>query len=245
MSSKFFAIITGAGAGTGRAVALRFSKVYPVVLVAQRPELHKDTLSKITEAGGRAVGVTADVTDSKSLALAFDTIKTELPDFKLAAAVYHAGFAFRVKPFLECSPQILYSSFANVQGLFKFAQQTLPLLLQSVPDSKYPPTLLIPGSASSIRAAAHNSILAVTMYARRALAQSLAREFHPKGVHVAHTIVDGTIDMPRSEGLTINGGVEDGKLNTEAVAEAYWYLHTQHRSAFTQELDLRPYVQKY
>lgn len=79
----------------------------------------------------------------------------------------------------------------------------------------------------------------------RAVGQSLAREFGPQGVHVAHAIIDGVIDIPRSKGWTVNGGAEDGKLNSDAIADNYWHLHTQPRSVFTQELDLRPYVEKW
>ncbi|KAI1311813.1 NAD(P)-binding protein [Xylaria venustula] len=246
MSSKLFAVVAGAGVGTGRAVALRFAKAYPVVLIARRPESYKDTLSEITQAGGRAVGVAADVTDSKSLALAFDSIKTELPGFKLAAAVYNVSSGYLIKPFLELKAEDLNDSLSgSAQGLFNFAQSAIPLLLDAVPESEYSPTLLVTGATSSIRGSAKFGTLAAGMFARRALAQSLAREFHPQGVHIAHAIIDGIIDIPRTKGHTINGGVEDSKLKPEGIAESYWYLHSQPRSAFTQELDLRPFVENF
>ena len=79
----------------------------------------------------------------------------------------------------------------------------------------------------------------------RAVGQSLAREFGPQGVHVAHAIIDGVIDIPRTRDYQINGGVEDGKLNSDAIADTYWMLHSQGRSAWTQEIDLRPFVEKW
>lgn len=79
----------------------------------------------------------------------------------------------------------------------------------------------------------------------RATGQSLAREFQPQGVHVAHVIVDGVIDIPRTKSFSVNGGVEDSKLNADAIADSYWHLHQQRRSAWTQELDLRPFVEKF
>ena len=82
-------------------------------------------------------------------------------------------------------------------------------------------------------------------FAMRALGQSLAREFGPKGVHVAHAIIDGGIDTPWSKGWVVNNGVEDGKISPDGIADAYWHLHTQPRSTFTQELDIRPYVEKW
>ncbi|KAI0517385.1 NAD(P)-binding protein [Xylaria bambusicola] len=246
MASKLFAVIAGAGTGTGRAVALRFSKTYPVVLMARRPESYQDTLSEITQAGGKAVGVSADVTDTKSMESAFHTIKTELPDFKLAAAVYNVSSGYMIKPFLELKPEDLDDSLSgSARGLFNFAQKTMPLLLDAVPQSDYSPTLLVTGATSSIRGSAKFGTLAAGMFARRALAQSLAREFHPQGVHIAHAIIDGIIDVPRTSGYTGKGDVEDWKLKPEAIAESYWHLHTQPRTAFTQELDMRPYVEKF
>ncbi|KAI0097720.1 NAD(P)-binding protein [Nemania sp. FL0031] len=246
MSSKLFAVVAGAGTGTGRAVALRFAKAYPVVLMARRPDSYQDTVSEISQAGGRAVGVTADVTDVTSMESAFDTIKKELPGLKLAAAVYNVSSGYMIKPFLELKPEDLDNSLSgSANGLFNFAQKTIPLLLDAVPESEYSPTLLITGATSSIRGSAKFSTLAASMFARRALAQSLAREFHPQGVHVAHSIIDGIIDVPRTRGYTINGGVEDSKLKPDSIAESYWHLHTQPRSAFTHELDMRPYIETF
>ncbi|KAI1351900.1 NAD(P)-binding protein [Xylaria sp. FL0043] len=246
MSSKLFAVVSGARAGIGRAAALRFAKTYPVAIVAPGPESYQDTLTEINQAGGKAVGVTADVTDSCSIDLAFQYIQMKLPGLKLAAAVYNAPFSHTLKPFLELNSIDLQNSLTNnVKGIFQFAQKTIPLLLEAVPESEYPPTLIITGATSSIRGTATNAALAAGMFGRRALAQSLAREFHPRGVHVAHTIFDGTIDKSVMKELPINGSVEDDKLNPEAIAEAYWYLHSQPRSTFTHELDLRPYVQRF
>lgn len=149
------------------------------------------------------------------------------------------------------------------RGLFNFAQKTVPLLLEAVADSEHPPTLLITGATASVRGSYLFATMGASMFARRALGQSLAREFGPKGVHVAHAIIDGVIDIPRTTHYSVNGGAEDGKLRADAVstyvelrkscsmltlkqiAESYWNLHTQHRSAFTQEIDMRPYVEKF
>lgn len=113
MSSKLFAIVAGAGTGTGRAVALRFAKAYPVVLMARRPDSYQSTVSDITQAGGRAVGVSADVSDEKSMASAFDTIKKEFPGFKLAAAIYNVSSGYMIKPFLELQPEDLDGSLSG------------------------------------------------------------------------------------------------------------------------------------
>jgi len=113
MSSKLFAVIAGAGSGTGRAVALRFSKAYPVVLMARRPESYQDTVSEIKKAGGWAMGVSADVADSNSMESAFDTIKRELPGLTLASAIYNVSSGYMIKPFLELKPEDLDDSLSG------------------------------------------------------------------------------------------------------------------------------------
>ena len=79
-------------------------------------------------------------------------------------------------------------------------------------------------------------------HALRAMAQSLAREYGPKGVHVAHAVIDGVIDTPRTKGY----GLGEGQMvEPEAIAEAYWFLHCQPRTCFTWEIDVRPGVEKW
>jgi NAD(P)-dependent dehydrogenase (short-subunit alcohol dehydrogenase family) len=130
-------------------------------------------------------------------------------------------------------------------GLFNFSQKVIPLLLESVDDSPHPPSLIITGATASVRGSARFAEFAAGKFAVRAIGQSLAREFGPKGMHVAHAIVDGVIDIPRTKGFEVNGGVSDSKIDPDAIADSYWYLHTQPRSHFTYELDCRPYVEKF
>lgn len=133
----------------------------------------------------------------------------------------------------------------NSLGLFNFGQKTIPLLLAAVPDSPHPPSLIVTGATASVRGSARFGDFAAGKFAVRALSQSLAREFGPQGVHVAHTIVDGVIDIPRTKAWEVNGGGPDSKIDPAAIADSYWYLHTQPRSHFTQELDIRPFVEKF
>ena len=107
------------------------------------------------------------------------------------------------------------------KGFFNFAQATLPLLLESVDSSPHPPSLIITGATASLRGSATMSAFASGKFALRATAQSLAREFGPKGVHVAHVIVDGVIDIPRTKEWPVNGGAPDGKINSGAVSTPF------------------------
>jgi NAD(P)-dependent dehydrogenase (short-subunit alcohol dehydrogenase family) len=86
-SKSFYAVIAGVGAGTGRSVALRFARSYPVVLLARKPESYNDIVSEIKKQGGEAIGISADTSDPQSVNSAFEAIKKELPDKKLAAAI--------------------------------------------------------------------------------------------------------------------------------------------------------------
>jgi NAD(P)-dependent dehydrogenase (short-subunit alcohol dehydrogenase family) len=104
------------------------------------------------------------------------------------------------------------------KSFYLFAQETLPQLLDSVPDSPHPPSLIITGATASIRGSPLFGSFAAGKFALRALGQSLAREFGPKGVHVAHAIIDGVIDIPRLKEWTVNGGAEDGKISPDAVS---------------------------
>jgi NAD(P)-dependent dehydrogenase (short-subunit alcohol dehydrogenase family) len=104
------------------------------------------------------------------------------------------------------------------KGAYLFSHTTLPLLLSSVKESPHPPSLIFTGATASIKGSANCASFATGKFAMRALSQSLAREFGPKGVHVSHVIVDGVIDIPRTKGWEVNGGVEGGKLSSEAVS---------------------------
>jgi len=245
-ASNFFSIVAGVGAGTGRSVALKFAKAYPVILLARNPQNYESIVSEIKSSGGHAIGISTDVSSPQSVSSAFAEIQKEFKGKQLAAAVYNVGGRFIKKPFLELTLEEYEAGYeANGKGFFLFAQAVLPLLLDSVSTSLHPPSLIITGATASVRGSATMSSFASGKFALRATGQSLAREFGPKGVHVAHAIIDGVIDIPRTHDWPVNGGVEDGKIDSSAIADAYWYLHTQPRSHFTQELDVRPYVEKF
>lgn len=113
------------------------------------------------------------------------------------------------------NPQILIAvSHTISKGGFNFAKATLPLLLQST-GLKHPPTLIFTGATASLKAGATLATFASGKFALRALSQSLAREFNPKGVHVSHVIIDGMIDTPRTKQFILEH--EDAKLDPEAV----------------------------
>jgi len=246
MASKLIAIIAGVGAGTGASVARKFAASYPVVLLARKAENYQPLVDEINGKGGKAIGVSTDVSDRKSVDNAISEAKKAFgSDVGVAAAVFNASGAFNRKPFLELSEEDFRKSYdVSVQGAFNFSQATLPLLLSAVNQSEHPPTLIFTGATASVKANALMSSFNTGKYALRALSSSLAKEFGPKGVHVSHAIIDGVIDIPRTKEWLKDAG-PDAKIRPEAIADSYWYLHTQPRSAFVWEIDIRPYVERW
>lgn len=107
---SFYAIVSGAGSGTGASVARLFAKKYPVVLLARSEKSYKPIVDDINSSGGKAIGITADASDEAAVEAAFKQIAKEFPDAKLAAAVYNAAAGFRFAPFLELKPDDLETS---------------------------------------------------------------------------------------------------------------------------------------
>ncbi|PLB35916.1 oxidoreductase, short chain dehydrogenase/reductase family [Aspergillus candidus] len=241
--TKPLAIIAGVGPGTGASIARRFAQAYSVILLARNAANFDPLVKEINTAGGQALGIRTDLSDSKSVHSALDQITKQYHGSSLAAAVFNVGGGFVRKPFLELTETEFSQGFESQgKGGFNFAQGVLPLLLQAK-GLQYPPTLIFTGATASLKGSANFSSFAAGKFALRALAQSLAREFGPKGVHVSHVIVDGVIDIPRTKAWQFEH--EDAKLDPDAIADSYWHLHTQPRTTFGFELDLRPYVEKW
>ncbi|RMZ76324.1 hypothetical protein DV738_g4974, partial [Chaetothyriales sp. CBS 135597] len=242
-SQKAWAVVAGVGPGTGASVARRFAQHYSVALLARKADNYEPIVKEINDAGGKAIGISTDVADGKSVKAAFEQIKKESGG-KVVAAVFNVGGQFIRKPFLELTEQEFVDGFeANGRGGFNFAQAVLPLLLDNVKTSEHPPTLIITSATAALRGSAQTSSFASGKFALRALGQSLSREFGPKGIHVAHAIIDGVIDIERTKHFKFEHA--DAKIKPEAIADAYWFLHTQPRTAFTNEIDIRPYIEKW
>ncbi|KAJ5802461.1 uncharacterized protein N7503_004911 [Penicillium pulvis] len=243
--SKPIAIIAGAGPGTGSAVARRFARCYPVILLARSQESLDPLIKEITQSGGSAMGVPTDVTSASSMGSTMDQVKAKFGnDITVAAAIYNVASKFLMKSFLDQSPDEFFGSLEpSNRGAFNFAQATLPLMLNGAGKGQYPPTLIFTGATAALKGGSGLSAFAMSKFGTRALSQSLAREFGPEGVHVSHAIIDGIINTEKTRGY--GQDIPDSKIDPEGIAESYWFLHTQPRSAFTQEIDLRPYVEKW
>lgn len=231
--SQQVAAIVGVGPGLGAAVARRFAREgYAVALIARREESLSGAREEIESEGGTALAVTADATDAGSVSSAFERVRSELGDPKVL--VYNAG-AFQMGGILEITPEQFDDCLrANCSGALYAAQQVLPAMVEAGHG-----TVILTGATAALRGSARFSALATGKFALRALAQSMAREFGPQGIHVAHTIIDGQIETPRLRQSTPDRE-ESTTLSPDAIAETYWQLHVQDPRTWTLELDLRP-----
>ena len=232
------AAVLGVGPGLGAAISRRFAREgFAVALLARSEESTAPVREEIEGSGGKALAVEADATDAGSVASAFDRVRSSLGDPEVF--VYNAG-AFRMGGIMEVSPEDFDRCLkANCAGAFYAAQHVLPAMLEAGRG-----TVILTGATASLRGSAKFSALATGKFALRALAQSMAREFGPQGIHVAHTIIDGQINTPRVRGMS-PGRDESTMLSPDAIAEAYWQLHRQDPTAWTLELDLRPAVESF
>ena len=237
MNGKTAAVL-GVGPGLGAAVARRFAREgFAVALMARREESVSGVREEIVGAGGTALPVSTDATDPASVAAAFAEVRNNLGDPEVF--VYNAG-AFQMGGILDLSPEKFDECFkANCAGAFYAAQQVLPAMVEAGRG-----TVLLTGATAALRGSARFSALAVGKFGLRALAGSMAREFGPRGIHVAHVVIDGQIDTPRLREASPDRD-DHTMLAPDAIAETYWQLHSQHPTAWTLELDLRPAVESF
>lgn len=237
MNGKVAAVL-GVGPGLGASVAHRFAREgFAVALMARSEESVAGAREEIEGDGGTALPVPTDATDPASIASAFETIRADLDDAEVF--VYNAG-AFEMGGILEIEPERFDECFrANCAGAFYAAREVLPAMVERGRG-----TILLTGATAALRGSARFSALAVGKFGLRALAQSMAREFGPQGVHVAHVIIDGQINTPRVRGMYPDRE-EHTMLSSDAIAETYWQLHSQDPTAWTLELDLRPSVESF
>ena len=227
------AAVLGVGPGLGATVARRFAREsFAVGLMARGEESLAAAREEVEALGGTALAVTADATDAASVASSFDRVREELGEPEVF--VYNAG-AFQMGGILELSPEQFDDCFrANCSGAFYGAQQVLSAMVERERG-----TIILTGATAALRGSARFAALATGKFGLRALAQSMAREFGPQGIHVAHVIIDGQINTPRLREAQPDRE-ESTTLSPESIAETYWQLHAQGPSAWTLELDLRP-----
>ena len=241
MSRSVIVIGAGASNGVGGALTRKFASEGHHVVVAGRTEAKVAALAEeVIAAGGSAEPFVVDVTAPEDQAALFAHVGAK---GEIAAVLYNAGNN-AIIPFEQLDAET-FESFWRVGcfGGFLTAERAIPVLKAQGRGS-----LFFTGASGSLRGKSNFAHFASMKAGLRMLAQSLAREFGPQGVHVAHIIIDGVIDgdMVRSRfGEYLDALGEDGGLSPDAIADAFWYLHLQHKSAWTHELDLRPFKENW
>jgi NAD(P)-dependent dehydrogenase (short-subunit alcohol dehydrogenase family) len=242
MTEAKAALVVGAGEATGGAIARRFAREgYTACVTRRSADKLAPLVAQIEAAGGRARAFGSDARREEQVAEMVQTIEREVGPIEVC--VFNVGGNVRF-PIRETSTRV-YTKVWEMAALAGF------LVGREAAKAMVPRrrgTILFTGATASLRGGKGFAAFAGAKHALRALAQSMARELGPEGIHVAHVVIDGAIDtpfirdnFPERYRLKEQGGI----LDPEAIAENYWRLHCQPRSAWTHELDLRPWMEPF
>ncbi len=236
------ALVIGAGDATGGAIAKRFAREGYIACVTRRSvDKLQPLLDEIHAAGGQAHGFASDARKEDQVAELIETIERDIGPIEV--------YVFNIGANVPCS--VLEETPRKYFKIWEMACFAAFLTAQAVAKrmvTRQRGTVLFTGATAALRGAAHFAAFAGAKHALRALAQSMARELGPQNIHVAHVVVDGAIDTDfiRTTFPAIYAKKEqDGILNPEHIADNYWHLHAQPRDAWTFELDLRPWQERW
>lgn len=242
MSMNPSALIVGAGDATGGAIARRFAREGLTACVTRRSaDKLVPLVQRIQAEGGQARAFGSDAREEAQVVDLVSTIEREVGPLEVAVFNIGANVRFNVTD----TSERVYRKVWEMGALsgFLMAREVAKVML---PRGRG--TILFTGATASLRGGAGFSAFAGAKHALRALAQSLARELGPQGIHVAHVVIDGAIDtafiaqnFPERYALKDRAGI----LDPDHIADNYWHLHQQPRSAWTHELDLRPWMETF
>ena len=231
--AKPVALVVGAGKGLSASLARMLAPHYHVVLAARDTS---DLADLVRETNALAVDCDAgEQTDMEKL---FERID-ELPG-ALSVAIYNPSARSRGS-IAELDPADVERALRiTAYGAFLMAHLASKRMLPQASG-----TLLFTGASAGVKGFANSAPFAMGKFALRGLCQSLARELHPKGIHVGHIIIDGVIASAAQKQDKMTGSDADSKLSADAIAESYHQLIEQHRSAWTWEVELRPWTETF
>ena len=239
---KPVALVVGAGDATGSAISRRFAQEGYVACVTRRSADRLQALvDSIVAAGGEAHGFGCDARKEDEVVALIADIESRIGDievfvFNIGANVPCSVLEETARKYFKIWEMACYAGFLNGQAVAQRMAQ------------RRRGTIIFTGATASLRGAANFAAFAGAKHALRALAQSMARELGPLNVHVAHVIIDGAIDTAfiRDNFPAVYARrSDDGILAPDHIADAYWFLHSQPRDAWTFELDLRPWSERW
>ncbi len=235
-------VVIGAGDATGGAVARRFAREGFIACPVRRNLADlADLTAAISAAGGRCVPFGVDARIEADVMSLFETIERDIAPVE--AFVFNIGANVRF-PFLELEER----KFRKIWELCTYAGYLTARQAAIRMAARGHGTIIFTGASASVKGFAGGGAFAAAKFALRGMAQAMARELGPKGIHVAHSIIDGAIDtafirdnFPDRYAMK----AEDGIISPDSIAEAYWMLHNQSRDAWTHEIDLRPWTESF
>ena len=252
MSPPRACLVVGAGDATGGAVARRFAREgYATCVTRRNADRLEPLLEQMRADGGIAHGFASDARKEEDVIALVDHIESEVGAIEVL--VFNIGANSPSSILTETARRYTKMwEMACLAGFLNGREVAKRMVAREIRDAQegvaHKGTIIFTGATASLRGSAHFAGFSGGKMALRALAQSMARELGPMGVHVAHTIIDGAIDtefirarFPDRYALKGQGGI----LNPDHIADAYWMLHRQPRDAWTHELDLRPYMEKF
>ncbi len=227
-------LITGIGEGLGAGIAAAFARAgYDVLGLSRTDRASESIRTSVEQGGGSYTHLACDLTRPTELACMLSPVAERID------VLIHNAHLLLIKPFAEISPDTFEQVWrVACLGAMASAQAVLPHMA-----ARKAGTVIFSGATAGLRGGANFSAFASAKFALRGLSQALSREFGPKGVHVAHVVIDGLIDAPQTDRRF--GPAQAGRMDSKSVAEAYLGLAAQHPSAWTQEMDLRPFAERF
>ena len=245
-SANKVALVIGAGDATGGAIARRFAREGYVACVTRRSlDKLQPLLAQIKADGGQAHGFASDARKEEEVVALVEQIEStigpiEVLVFNIGANAPSSILEETARKYFKIWEMACFGGFLNGREVAK------RMVTRASPERKQ--TIIFTGATASLRGSANFAAFAGAKHALRALAQSMARELGPRGIHVAHVVVDAAIDtdfiktnFPERYALKD----QDGIVNPDHIADTYMMLHQQPRDAWTHELDLRPWMEKF
>ena len=240
------ALVVGAGDATGGAIARRFARAGLTACVTRRSsDKLEPLLAQIRAQGGAAHGFASDARNEDDVVALVEQIEStigpiEVLVFNIGANAPSSILQETTRRYTKIWEMACLAGFLN-------GREVARRMVARTGDG-HKGTIIFTGATASLRGSANFAAFAGAKHALRALAQSMARELGPMGIHVAHVVIDGAIDtafirdnFPQRYALKD----QDGILNPDHIADQYWMLHRQPRDAWTHELDLRPWMETF
>ncbi len=240
--SKKVALVVGAGDALGGAIARKFAREgFSVCMVRRDAAKLESLVEAIHNEGGTAHAFGVDARKEEEVVKLYETIEREVGPIEVSIFNIGANVQFSIT---ETTAQ----KYFKVWEMACFAGFLVGREAAKVMLPRNHGTIIFTGATASVRGSAHFSAFAGAKHGLRALAQSMARELGPKGIHIGHVVIDGAIDTDFIRTLfpeRYKLKEVDGILNPDHIAENYWHLYSQPRTAWTFELDLRPYMEPW